>query len=144
MSTLAAELSTDPLDRGYSGMTDAEVAASLNAVNRPGPIPAKTVIKLLVAEGVWAKLVKSTEDADIELVQALSVFDDFDLQDVTPVNLSGHTARQVVDARLTASTHVSDAQKTAILALENSRQSRAQELGLGRVLPGEVAMARAS
>lgn len=31
---LSAELTADPLSRGYSGMSDAEAADSLNAVNR--------------------------------------------------------------------------------------------------------------
>lgn len=32
--TLATEISTDPLGRGYRGMTDTELLESLNAINR--------------------------------------------------------------------------------------------------------------
>jgi hypothetical protein len=35
LSTLAAEITNDPLSRGYSGMTDAAAADSINTSNRP-------------------------------------------------------------------------------------------------------------
>lgn len=41
IEVLRAELLTDPLGRGYAGMTDAQAAASLNAVNRT---PARGVV----------------------------------------------------------------------------------------------------
>lgn len=36
---LAAELTDDPLGRGYAGMTDLQVSVSLNTVNRTRPWP---------------------------------------------------------------------------------------------------------
>lgn len=38
MSTLATELSTDPLGRGYSGMTDQQAADDLNTAYRDSPL----------------------------------------------------------------------------------------------------------
>lgn len=49
IDTLSTELSTDPLTRNYAGMTDAQVAASINAVDRENPAPFSAVVDYLVA-----------------------------------------------------------------------------------------------
>ena len=146
MSDLSIELATDPLTRGYSGMTDAAVVDSLYTKNRPGPVPAKDVRRYLLLAGKWPMIVDTaaqdgtatTRVACINIIDSLANFDDFDLEDsgVLAVVTAG------LDALVTA-TLIDEAHKTAILAMGNNRQSRAQELNLGRVLPGHVAAARA-
>lgn len=141
---LKTEIDTDPLARGYSGMSDAEVAASLNTVDRPGDVPAKDVKRYLMMVGKWAKIsdhtVNASDEADrqacIALIDALKEFDDFDLQDAA--------VKSVVEENLDALIpgYISADDKATILALENNRQSRAQELGLGRVTEYDVARVR--
>lgn len=51
LQILKAEINLDPLDRGYSGMTPAEVAESLNEVNRAKQYPVPITEML-----IWAAL----------------------------------------------------------------------------------------
>lgn len=152
MSDLADELATDPLSRGYSGMTDAAASASLNAVDRPGRVQALEVKRYLQITGEWAAI---AEDANTHptrgtklscraIVDALADFETFDLQDAQ--------IRGVITAALEAlqvTGHIDAAHVGAILAMENNRQTRAQELrGGGADVPvpvglGDVMGARA-
>lgn len=148
MTVLSDELTNDPLSRGYFGMTDAQVVASINAKTRPGPIPADDVKRYLLMQGKWGAIVddadKSTVEADrqscLVLVQALTLFDEFDLQDAAKKT----AVQAALDAlKTTGGTgHITDAEATTIMGLENNRQSRAQELGLGGVTAGQIAKAR--
>jgi hypothetical protein len=148
MSDLADELATDPLSRGYSGMTDAAASASLNAVDRPGRVKALEVKRYLQLTGEWAAI---AEDANTHptrgtklscraIVDALADFETFDLQDA---QIRGVITAALEALQVTGGTgHLDDAQTAEILALENNRQTRAQELGLGVVHVGDVEYAR--
>ena len=120
-------------DVAYSTLSDAEAVEALYAKNRPGPVPAKDVRKYLMMVGRWAAIADDvihgsssvTRQACRTLVDALENFEDFDLQDtailaVVTAGLDG----------LIATGHITSEQKTAILAMEDNRQSRLQELGL--------------
>lgn len=146
MPALSDELSNDPLSRGYSGMTDAEAAASLHMVNRPGAVPAKDVRRYLLLAGKWPGLVDaaandstgSVRQIAVNIVDTLANFEDFDLQDSTV--LAAVTAG--LDGAIAAGL-METANKTAILAMENNRQSRAAELGIPQTNLGDVIAARA-
>jgi len=146
MSVLATELASDPLVRGYSGMSDSAVTASLNVVDRPAAVPAKDVRRYLLLAGKWPGIVDaanhdasaSVRKAAVNIVDTLANFEDFDLQDATVLaavtaGLDGVIAEGLIEA----------AQKIVILAMENNRQSRAEELGLSPVKQGQVEVARA-
>ena len=59
-SALKTELTIDPLARGYATMTDAQAAASLNTVNRTGPMvdiaSALLVRAVLYPRGSWDRI----------------------------------------------------------------------------------------
>tara|TARA_R110000823_G_scaffold236419_1_gene362141 strand:+ start:1417 stop:1857 length:441 start_codon:yes stop_codon:yes gene_type:complete len=146
MSALSDELANDPLGRLYSGMTDAEAAISLNFTDRPGPVPAKDVRRYLLLAGKWPGIVDAASTSTTEavrlavvnIIDTLANFEDFDLQDATVLaavtaGLDGLIAVSLMDA----------AEKTVILAMENNRQSRAQEIGAGRLYWHDVQKARA-
>jgi hypothetical protein len=144
--TLSDELANDPLGRLYSGMTDAEAAISLNFTDRPGPVPAKDVRRYLLLAGKWPGVVDAASTsateavrlAAVNIIDTLANFEDFDLQDATV--LAAVTAG--LDALVTAGL-IETANKTVILAMENNRQSRAQEIGAGRLYWHHVQKARA-
>lgn len=48
-TALASEISTDPLTRGYSTMSDAEVAADMNTAYRPKPGTMKALFEYIIA-----------------------------------------------------------------------------------------------
>jgi hypothetical protein len=144
--TLSDELANDPLGRLYPGMTDAEAAISLNFTDRPGPVPAKDVRRYLLLAGKWPGIVDAASTsateavrlAAVNIIDTLANFEDFDLQDATVLaavtaGLDGLIAVSLMDA----------AEKTVILAMENNRQSRAQEIGAGRLYWHDVQKARA-
>jgi hypothetical protein len=144
--TLSDELANDPLGRLYSGMTDADAANSLNYSDRPGPVPAKDVRRYLLLAGKWPGIVDAASTstteavrlAAVNIIDTLANFEDFDLQDATV--LAAVTAG--LDGLIAVSLMVA-AEKTVILAMENNRQSRAQEIGAGSLYWHHVQKARA-
>jgi len=145
MMILASEISGDPLDRGYATMTAAEIADSLNAVNRPGLVPAEDVRRYLMLAGKWAFIADDavnhataeTRRACLTLTSALESFEAFDLQDATILAVVSGGLDGLVSTG-----HLVVDDKAAILGLENNRQSRGQEIGAGRVTIGAVERAR--
>lgn len=126
IAALAAELTSDPLTRIYSGMTDQEAADSLNAVNRTTNKSSMTGDEILnqVDAGDWAAL---TDD------QRQTVWDVCHLGSVDPFGVAATLLTDVFGA------------STTIIALQAARKnnvSRAVELGLGTVLFGHVKQAR--
>jgi len=148
-ASLKSEITTDPLGRGYATMTDAAVATSLNAVDRPGPVPAKDVIKRLQLLGKWAEIERvasglgtaapdATINAALTIVSAVRTFEDFDLSDPAVMAAVNGALDALVTVGLITATD-----KATVLALQDNRQSRAQELGLRVVAASDVKRARA-
>lgn len=146
MTILSDEIANDPLTLGYASMTDAEVAASLNGITRPAPVPAKDVRRYLLLQGKWPMIVDTAANGStaetratcINIIDSLQNFEDFDLQDASVLT--------VVTAGLAAletASLITTAEKTAILAMGANRQSRARELGM-KIDPnvGDVIAAR--
>lgn len=162
---LKTELSTDPLTRGYSGMSDQQAADSLNAKDRPGRRPIEALQEYcfntlynpagtqkdtsslwLLAEDVANGVAISTAtdpnptDKMKDGGRALCILlkrnplDDWDFTQATLSTLLS----QLVNADAMTTAH-----KDAIVALSNNQQSRASELSIGLVEPGNVAEARA-
>lgn len=152
MTTLAEELATDPLGRGYAAMSDEAVAASLMEPNRPRArlVPRGDMRQrfdnLADADGVpvWETIEAHKGDNDalgIACRAALRLRDapgDYPPIDVAAPMFAAQLAALVAGGVLTQE------QAEGITAMGVELVSRAEELGLGRVKPGYVAAARAS
>ena len=130
IETLKSELITDPLGRGYAGMTDQQTADSLNAANRTttrGVIDSYEVIEATVPTD-WSNL-SSAEKQRYQTIVSTG-----------QVNMAGTNTRAMLAAMFGAGTQT----RANLTALQNGPSiSRATELGLTRVGPHHVAEARA-
>lgn len=128
---LAAELTNDPLGRGYAGMTPALAAASLNARNRPGPdrdtVPAYEILEAIVP-AEWTSLSAAEKQRVQTIISAGTV------------NLKGANTRAMLGAAFGAGTTT----RANLLALQAGPPiSRAEELNLGAAVgDGHVVSAR--
>lgn len=138
LKKLKAEVVEDPEGVGYSGMTDQEVADSLNAPgNRPGICKPYHISNYFIA-------VK--KDAALEYVnKALNLHAlagrDINFADPDDVGLVSLAMDRLVELN-----HATTEDKAAVLALGNGRDtaSRAHLLGLPLVGPGHIAKVRAN
>lgn len=141
MSILSDELTNDPLGRGYSGMTDAEAAAALNAADRPSvrPVSNKKYLKWLAGTR-RKKIADAAAVHSSATVQGLAqmALDMILRADVDYVRgdheamLDGLVAGGVLDAD----------DKGALDDLADIQISRAEELGLSLVGDQHVKRAR--
>lgn len=129
IEVLKAELTDDPLGRGYSGMSDADAAADLNTVYRERDRIIMTGSEVLnaVDDGEWIAL----SDADKQIVWNI-----VHLGDVNPFG---------VEARLMLLVFSAPDSPTiaALVAARKEAVSRAVELGLGHVFSAHTKAARA-
>jgi len=164
VDTLATELSTDPLTRGYAGMTDAQKVTSLNAVDRDGPHDPTALLQYLTLERFrtgtlygrlqlvagarpvragagWgiAPLPIGAADADITVTQdqiaaAQALLRYVDTDTTAAVTLLDSRITSILDdlgpSGAGGCEAIGGGDKTAIQALSQNQQSRAQELGL--------------
>lgn len=129
LQALRAELLTDPLARGYSAMTDAQVVTSLNVANRSvarDTIPAHEVVEATVP-AEWAALSAQEKQRYAILTGA------------GDVNVKGPNTRASFLAMFGAGT----ATRTALAALQTKTVTRGAELGLNTVTALDVSRARA-
>lgn len=127
---LQVEISTDPLARGYAGMTDQQVADSLMALFDRVPLGNPT----FAASEVMQRIVKAEFTALPATMQRL-VWDTLHLGQINPWGIE---ADLFVDAFGGGSVTIS----TLVAWRNTKRISRAAELGLGRVLVAHVTEAR--
>lgn len=139
-AVLTAEVQGDPLTLGYSGMTNAEVAASLNAVNRSrvSAVSMRLVIRwatrwdvlytLEVGANTGPPAVRKLCKGALAML-ASSHVPEFD---VTDPELQGMMA-----ALVTAGT-ITQAMADDLVALGTETISRAEELGLPEVNHGHI------
>lgn len=127
ITTLAAELTTDPLGRGYSGMDDQQAADSLNTADRTRTRATMTGSEVLnaVDSGEWAAL--TAEEKQI-------VWDVVHLGDINPAGIEAMLLTNVFGAGSTTITLLAAARQETV--------TRSEELGLGRVGVGNVTAAR--
>ena len=129
LAKLRTELTTDPLARGYAGMSDAQVITSLNTANRTitrSVIPSFEVVNAIVATE-YAALTQVQRDA-VQLVTGAG-----------NVDANNSNVRAIFQNVFGAGTTT----RTNLLALPTVSVSRATELGIGEVHTGDVAAARA-
>lgn len=131
-AVLREELTNDPLTRGYSGMSDAQAADSLNTKNRqrdPASVPSSLILTGMVPSE-WAAL---TADQKQYLGYVFSL-DQIDIR-------TGSQARVALLAMFAAGSQT----RTNITNLLTNLVSRADELDLGDIVrPGDIASVRAS
>jgi hypothetical protein len=128
IAKLKAELTDDPLARGYSGMTDQQVLDSLNEENR-------TVNRTSMTGSEVLNAVDQSEWNSRTDVQQQTVWNIVHLGDVNPFG---------IEAILITSAF-SGAGGVTIAALASDRVntvSRATELGIGNISGGNIAHAR--
>jgi len=146
-AVLREEILTDPLGRGYAGMTDEQVAEDLNTAYRTikQRIKLKDLVSYLLKNDLWFAIREAAADpthtAHRAAVYALDLvdfakadmLDDIDSDDATFRALF----QQLISGGIMTST-----QGQEILAMAYVTMTRAEELGLGVVKPGHVRKAR--
>lgn len=127
INIIKVELTTDPLTRGYSTMTDEEASTDLNTVYRTRNRTSMT------GREVAAEIVNAEYDAlsDAKKNQILSLSS---ASDIDPYGFAANVIKDVFGAGSLTVTAL------ALARVENI--SRATELGLGVVYPGHVEEAR--
>lgn len=148
LAKLRAEIIEDPLGLGYADMSDSQVADHLNAPSVParGVVPASDVRSFVLLNGIWPALSKAAQATDPVLqgtaetiIQTLAPnsFDTIRMND-EPV----FTAVQNMLGVMVAAGVMTEAQRDQMIALGDTRISRAQELGLETVHHLQVGEAR--
>ncbi len=128
ISALKAELTADPLSRGYLSMSDADAATSLNEVNRFRNRTTMTGSEVLnaVDVGEWTGL---------SIADKQTVWDIVHLGEVNPFGVEATLMLSVFSAADSPTI-------AALIAARKESVSRATELGLGHVGVGNVTQAR--
>jgi hypothetical protein len=126
-AVLGAEVSADPLARGYSGMTDQQVADDINTAYRKRNREAMTGSEILqaVVLGELAALTDAEETTFWGLL-GIGEINPFGVERDILVNLFGSQSSTV----------------GALASLRQESISRAQELGLPAIVEANVAYAR--
>lgn len=126
---LKTEISTDPLSRGYSGMTDLEVADDLNTVYR-------TKVRDYISGSEI--LNEGTDDAEFEVLTETQKIAWTSLCGVDSVDTGSGVARAREKELFGPGTNT----RAKLIALKSYDVSRATELGLPTVYEGNVQEAR--
>ena len=122
--TLQAEVMTDPLNRGYSGMTDLQVANDLNTVNR-------TKTRATVS---GAEIFNATNDVEYAVLTEAQKASWDRLCAIDSIDTASGVAK-AREAELFGSGSVT---RSNLAALKNPAASRAEELGIPFVYEGHV------
>ena len=123
MSILKTEIDTDPLGRGYSGMTNLEIANDLNVVyctkNKTSMTGSEILNNIVISE--WTPLTDA---------QKRTVWDVVHLSDINPFGVEAQLLIAVFGAGSDTIAALADARKYDV--------SRAEELGIPYVYEGHV------
>lgn len=159
LAILKTEESTDPLIRGYVGMTNKEVAVDMNIVNRPGESTVSQLRKYFLLERKGGAFLYGR----LHVVAGSAVNDD-PLGETTPLTFvhitsaltmcnilneaQGEFGLDLADSRFDALLNdlaagqgckvIAPTDKTAIQAFSVNVISRGQELRIGTVSEGDV------
>ena len=129
MSILSDEITNDPLVRGYSGMTDLEVADDLN-----------TEYRTITAQYISGSVIfNATDDIEYAALADTGKASWDRLCAIDSVDTSGGIAK----AREAELFGAGTATRTNLVAARKTTVSRAVELGIGEVNEGDVKHARA-
>ncbi len=126
-SALSDEITADPLERGYAGMDDAQVAASLNANDRQRNRGSMTALEISanIDKAEWDALTDPQRDTVLKILG---------MGEVDPFGVWVEVFTSSFPGGGTTLTALSAARVEAI--------SRAEELGLPIIDPAHVADAR--
>jgi len=130
LEMLKSEIDNDPLTRGYAGMTDQQIAESLNAVDR-------TVTAEFLS---GSDVLNNTDHAEFTALTVGNQQKWLQLCAVDSIDTSSGIAKSLEASLFGPGT----ATRTALLAARQSTVSRATELGIGFVQVGIVQQVRAS
>lgn len=141
---LKTEINEDPLVRGYSGMSNQEIANSLNEENIPvqGSVPISKLIKASAKNDLIYKLKQGAESGDKDKRRlcdaALTIFTSphISVLDVTDPEVDGMLAALVFLSIVTQE-EVNEIKSYGVVNV-----SRASQLGLGKIKLGYVQKAR--
>jgi len=125
---LRAELTNDPLARGYSGMTDKQVADSLNAIDRDQAVQSIGGQELF--EAVVLAEYGALSASEMTLLNAFI--------DMGTIQVNGTNTKAVLLNMFGVGTTT----RNNLAALQTTQISRATELGIGVVKEGKVGIAR--
>jgi hypothetical protein len=138
----------------YDGLDDEQIAAALNTANVPiwVDVPVGTIIGYFALTGILYALetfdAAPPPSAPVELRASVRALLRLTLSPhVTTFQTSNPTTRAALQASLAAQVSaglMTAEQQTATLAFAQSTTSRAAQLGLGTVGPGDVAVARSA
>ena len=128
IAKLKAEITDDPLGRGYSEMTDAEIATSLNTVNRE-------VNKTLMTASEVLNAIDITEWNALTDAAQQKIWDVLHIGEINPFGIEATIFVAVFGG--------GSATITALAAVRKTIVSRATELGLGITYTAHVTQARA-
>jgi len=126
---LKTELLTDPLSRGYSGMSDVAAAADLNTVYRQ-------INKVSMTGSEVLNALDTTEVLALTDAQRQRMWNVLHLGTINPFGMEASIFIDVFGGGSNSISALQVARKTDV--------SRGVELGLGNVREGEVAEARRS
>jgi len=141
---LKDEITSDPLAIGYAGMTDQQVADSLNTASRTrlNPLSRNDAIRWLARHDGVDKLEKAAStgsQTSRSIAKAVLLL----IQSETTLDVADEEIMGMIDQLVTGNVFTS-AEKGDLVMLATETISRAQEIGLGRVNEGDIASARAS
>jgi hypothetical protein len=125
---LRIEITTDPLARGYSGMTNLQVADNMNVVDR-------TTNKTTMTGTEVMNAINKTEFNALTAANRQMVWNIIHMGNINPYGIE---ADLFIDMFGGGSTTI-----TTLAALRKNDVSRGQELGIGNVREGDVEGARA-
>jgi hypothetical protein len=128
LSKLRVEIDADPLARGYSGMTDTQITASLNTKDRVIDRTAVPVPEIFAA-------IEPTDYLAVTNVDRQRYLSDLFQLDSIPLD-SGNV-RSALSTIFSGTSTLTNLQ-----ALQTETISRGAELGLGAVSEGDVTKAR--
>lgn len=129
-TTLRTELLSDPVTLGYSGLSDINAAAKLNAVDT-GRTQARTAVPV-------AEIFNGIVNADWPAVASVAESKLRGLLQMQTVDASNANTKAIVGAIFGVGTQT----RTNLLEIGTQTVSRATELGLGPVAPVDVTRAR--
>jgi len=139
---LKNEITNDPLGRGYASMSDAQVAASLNTVDRTVPDSTRYTMRRVMevmtdAGAAITKLDQVTDPLVVEAMRALRSYTEGGGLDFSHPKTIG-----MID-QLTSQGVLTSQEASELKSIGTKPASRAEELGLERVEVGHVTSARA-
>jgi hypothetical protein len=147
-----AALRAEIAQPAYAGLSDAEIAAALNAeIDAVRNVATSDARALLLATGEWGAITllarqEPSESVPAEAIAAaITAIDTLKLTEVLETTKTPYwQAVQAMVAGLQAAGVLSEATGTALLGLRETTTTRAAQLGLGQVSPGDIQTARST